>query len=79
MYPINACADFEIHLYKIYEFRKHAKIVCFICRYVTQKETLYVMTARIVTIGISIGNILKPPRISTVSGSKFITQTVIFM
>ena len=28
--PINVCSDIEINRYKIDEFRKHAKIVCFI-------------------------------------------------
>ena len=28
--PINVCTAFEISRYKIDEFRKHAKIVCFI-------------------------------------------------
>ena len=28
--PINVCTNFEINRYKIDEFRKHAKIVCFI-------------------------------------------------
>ena len=77
MYPINVWADFEINLYKIYEFRNMQ--TCFIWRHVTQKYTLYVMTARIATIGIFIGSILKPPRISTVSGLKVMTQTVVFM
>ena len=27
--PINVCTDFEINRYKIDEFRKHTKIVCF--------------------------------------------------
>ena len=28
--PVNVCANFEINQYRIDEFRKHAKIVCFI-------------------------------------------------
>ena len=28
--PINVCTNFEINWYKIDEFRKRAKIVCFI-------------------------------------------------
>ena len=28
--PINVCTNFEINRYNIDEFRKHAKIVCFI-------------------------------------------------
>ena len=31
-------SDFEINLYKIDEYRKYAKIVCFIWRHVTQKH-----------------------------------------
>ena len=33
---INVCTNFEINRYKIDEFRKHAKIVYFIRRHVTQ-------------------------------------------
>ena len=36
--PINVCTNFEINQYKIDEFRKHAKIVCFMWRHVTQKR-----------------------------------------
>ena len=36
--PINVCTNFEINQYKIDEFRKHAKIACFIRRYVMQKR-----------------------------------------
>ena len=36
--PINVCTNFEINRYKIDEFGKHAKIVCFIWRHVTQKR-----------------------------------------
>ena len=28
--PINVCTDFEINRYKIVEFRKHEKIVCYL-------------------------------------------------
>ena len=42
---INVCTNFEINWYKIDEFRKHAKIVCFILRHVTQNGSSYVMAA----------------------------------
>ena len=35
--PINVCTNFEISRYNIDEFRKYAKIACFIGRHVTQK------------------------------------------
>ena len=40
--PINVCTDFEINRYKIDEFRKHAKILCFIWRHVTQIKRYFV-------------------------------------
>ena len=59
--PINVCTNFEINRYKIDEFRKHAKIVCFIWRHVTQKR--YVVRhdgLGIILIDIFISNILQP-------------------
>ena len=53
--PINACNTFEID-----EFRKHAKIVCFIWRHVTQTRYVVRLGAAILLIGISIRNIVKP-------------------
>ena len=35
---IHMCTNFEINRYKIDEFRKHAKIVSFIWRHMTQKR-----------------------------------------
>ena len=35
---INVCTNFEINRYNVDEFRKYAKIVCFIWRHVTQKR-----------------------------------------
>ena len=50
--PINVCTNFEINRYNIDEFRKHAKIVWFIWRHVTQKRY-------VVRHSISIRNILQ--------------------
>ena len=59
---INVCTNFEINRYKfsVYEFRKHAKKSYFIWRHVTQTWYIIHHGARILLIGISIRNILKP-------------------
>ena len=59
---IDVRTNFEINRYKIDEFRKHAKIVCFIWRHVTQKWYVVRHGGCILLIGITIRKILKPTR-----------------
>ena len=61
---MKVCTNFEINRYKIYEFRKHANIVCFIGRHVKKKRYLVRHSQ---------------PEVSTTSGSKVMAQTVVFM
>ena len=42
---VHSIYHFEINRYKIDEFRKHAKIVCFILCHVTQNGTSYVIAS----------------------------------
>ena len=65
--PLNRCTNFEISRYKIYEFRKHEQIVCFIWRHVTQNRYVVRQTETTLSIGISSRNIVQP-EISTASG-----------
>ena len=72
---INVCTNFEINRYNIDEFRKYAKIVCFIWNHVTQKRyASYVIAA----VTLLIGTFAINQRLMS-SGSKVMTQSVFLL
>ena len=73
----NVCTNIEINRYKINQFRKHAKIVCFIRRHVLNAKTVRRTSWGLWYLFRS-GTFWNQPEVSTTSESKVLAQTVFF-